>query len=1312
MMRQMSLLTAIILVGLAAAQTGVDLSQAGYLPAGTEIVELRTADARHYSNGDGTITAVIEALNPGGPNPQPFDVTTLSSGYTCFIEKMTVLWITYYSRTTGDFHVGYYTESGGTIQERGMAEWQLGSIPDNATVSSVSCSTRCFNSGYNWPTSVPLYEMTNRPSTTPNDNPGNTTLFNDAGDGVQYATYTGFANDIWLHATLNGAAPLVQSRLTGGDWFALGYSYTGSGSAYEAGFYGAWGNYAPKLRVTYTVPATHDVGVTQILAPTGTVDSGAQVTPSCIVQNYTSSSASYIVRLKVGPNGSYYNGTASVTNHPGNSSLTVTGFSPPMYANWPRNTAIAVTCSTELTGDANNNNDKATTSVQTRVRDVQPTIWYQPPTNVDSGVTVTPSVRVQNNGTVLATFNVRFWTSDGFSSTKTVTNLSANGGQDIVDFDPWTITTRGTVACTCATLLSDDMIRANDSISRNVSVAVRDVRAVAITAPVAVDSGVPVTPEATVQNLGTAAATFPVRLFVDGVPHGSDKWVNNLAPGLPPVAVTFDEWTPNRHGSFVLRCSTMLANDMVPINDTVSRTVSAMVRDVRPMRINVPAAEIDSGPPLLPNVTVENVGPNPSGPFDVRLTIGAWSDLYHLDNLAPGETARIGFHSWQPQRGTWPIELVTLLAGDANPGNDTIRSSVTVAVRDIGVGSILAPAGNVRRGTVITPRIAITNYGNQPALANAELVIKDEFGTVLHTAQARDVAVPVAGLDNLPLEPDWPATNLGRFQAVARTVYGDDMHPENDTDSTYFDVVAGSTDIGVQRIWSPAGTIDTGTTVVPTVWIYNPGELTADGDAFFTITHASETVYSATAAIVGLAPGESTEISFDGWPGPHPVGSYVGRCSVALAGDENPANDTLSRPFTVVARTNWPSGWQEVSNLPAPPSNRQVKDGGWIAGPAANGLLYAIKGNKVRDFYAYDPIADSWTRKADFGSSSSRLPGKGGAAIADGGRYIYAVKGNNSLEFYRYDVTTDSWQALREVPPGNHKIKAGADLAYVNYGDTGYVYLLKGYRNEFYRYNTVSGEWQTETRAPDRASPKYDKGSFLVGDGTGVLYVHQAKFHRLYRYDVATRAWSADTLRGMPFVSRVFNRTRQSKDGGCAAWSNGIIYALKGNNTQEYYRYFPAHDSWQELDTMPQWGRLTQRKRKVKSGADITSYEPGVIFALKGNKTNECWRWKDWPTAYSLSPQRDGIATSYLAGDYQLTITPNPLRTGFLCLTTGPLYDRATLSVFDPLGRRVLTRPLTRSSAQLDLRSLPSGVYLLRIDLGSSRFTRKLVIEH
>jgi len=55
-----------------------------------------------------------------------------------------------------------------------------------------------------------------------------------------------------------------------------------------------------------------DVGVTKIIAPTGSVDSGAAVTPACSVYNYGSAAEpSYGVSMVIGS----YRGTATLTNH-------------------------------------------------------------------------------------------------------------------------------------------------------------------------------------------------------------------------------------------------------------------------------------------------------------------------------------------------------------------------------------------------------------------------------------------------------------------------------------------------------------------------------------------------------------------------------------------------------------------------------------------------------------------------------------------------------------------------------------------------------------------------------------------------------------------------------------------------------------------------------------------------------------------------------------------------------------------------------------------------------------------------------------
>jgi hypothetical protein len=43
--------------------------------------------------------------------------------------------------------------------------------------------------------------------------------------------------------------------------------------------------------------------------------------------------------------------------------------------------------------------------------------------------------------------------------------------------------------------------------------------------------------------------------------------------------------------------------------------------------------------------------------------------------------------------------------------------------------------------------------------------------------------------------------------------------------------------------------------------------------------------------------------------------------------------------------------WSERAQMPYTPSWKNVRDGGWLAYDAGTDLVYAAKGNKVRDFY-------------------------------------------------------------------------------------------------------------------------------------------------------------------------------------------------------------------------------------------------------------------------------------------------------------------------------------------------------------------------
>jgi hypothetical protein len=141
-------------------------------------------------------------------------------------------------------------------------------------------------------------------------------------------------------------------------------------------------------------------------------------------------------------------------------------------------------------------------------------------------------------------------------------------------------------------------------------------------------------------------------------------------------------------------------------------------------------------------------------------------------------------------------------------------------------------------------------------------------------------------------------------------------------------------------------------------------------------------------------------------------------------------------------------------------------------------------------------------------------------------------------------------------------------------------------------------------------------------------------------------------------------------------------------------------------------------KKKVKAGADIAAAGT-VLYATKGNKSNEFWMYTPPAFAAAPMPGREGVEASALGVHRSsFIVSPNPAAGGFATvsftgalehLTTGPL----SLAVFDVSGRCVgVWKPLLRNgAADLDLRHLTSGVYLVRLDAAGFSATQKFVVQ-
>ncbi|MBM3313333.1 T9SS type A sorting domain-containing protein, partial [candidate division WOR-3 bacterium] len=921
------------------------------------------------------------------------------------------------------------------------------------------------------------------------------------------------------------------------------------------------------------------------------------------------------------------------------------------------------------------------------VHDVGCTRLLAPAGTLDSGANVTPACSVYNYGDVVENYQVRMRIGSlYYRSVSVVGHLP--GTATYVTFPNWNALPRGTLGVTCSTELAGDRIPANDQVSGSVTVRVRDVGCTRIIAPVdTIPFGTPVSPRAMVMNFGTVAATFTAK-FTIGAFYRDSTTITNLAPG-DSTAIAFAQWPADTAGKFAVRCSTRLPGDQVPVNDAAFDSVFVRLIDVSVMEIVVPrgGGMADSGAIVTPRCSVANYGNVRLDSLDVDLYIGPH---YFCTGRArfwpPGGRGEVVFPKpcTLAGRGWWPMRCSTKLAGDQIPANDRKRDSVFLRVRDVAAVRVLSPLGVILPGPVI-PSAEVHNYGNLREPCQVFFRINSS------PAYLDSVALPngLPFADTTLSFTSWNSSS-GAYVACCSTGLTGDMIPANDTASARF--VVGTVDVSVTAILAPVGWFDTSELQIPRAKAKNLGTApVVNVKAIFAIDSTpGNRVYLDTVTF-DLGAGAEVIATFDAWPKPYVPREYASSCYVVAPGDGNPANDTLTGRFVA---TSYPPGWQEMSPVPA--GAKAVKDGGWLTYDAGTRLIYAARGNRRPDFLSYNPLTDSWKSLTPWPpGNEAKLPGKGSAGTADGRGHVYAVKGNNSLGFWRYDAESNTWTQLKNVPlGGGKKVKGGAGIVWAHKGETGSPYLLKGYKNEFYRYDVATDSWMTLPPAPAGARPKYDKGSWLAYDGLRTIYAHKAKFHEFYGYDLEEDAWSGP-LTPMPMGGSA--GAKKAKDGSCAAFAPlGLLYAFKGGNTREFWQCELAHDGqqWSEQEMIPEGAA----RKKVKAGASLAA--TGIeLFALKGNKSNEFWRYVPGAQVSALPP-RDGVTADQAAlPEYRMLTTPNPLTSGlatvrFFVTPGAP----AALRLYDAAGRYLQSAIYNRQSATLDLRSLPAGVYLLRLE--------------
>jgi len=518
--------------------------------------------------------------------------------------------------------------------------------------------------------------------------------------------------------------------------------------------------------------------------------------------------------------------------------------------------------------------------------------------------------------------------------------------------------------------------------------------------------------------------------------------------------------------------------------------------------------------------------------------------------------------------------------------------------------------------------------------------------------------------------------------------------------------------------------------ITPEVRIQNYGTVSDSIQVFVRIRPST---YAWFTTLGGLAPGESTTVSCSTWTAV--LGSYTAVCSVAMAGDQDSTNNVASKYFIVAhwaQRPSIPEGWRR----------RKVQSGALSYAPTTK-RLYALKGKNTNEFWRFDPATGIWDTLAPMPTEPSGSKARDGCDltfdpdIGDSG-VLWALKGGGRTDFYYYDIGRDSWTSRRGVfLVDTHRVvisrlpKKGAAIVYVpGHSAMGDVFCIPGNNsNNFLRYDIAHDTWDFAPDVPvqplHRKKCKYGSDLAYNSDTDRVYVLKGSNTVEAYGYSfdpVRGDSWR-DTL---DMVSLLGPTRRTVRGGGCMTSLGGDLFALKGGNRQEFWRYHLADDSWTRMSDIPV--AMTGHRVRPKRGAALAAAE-STIFCLKGSYSYEFWEYLPsgdsyQPTLALPQPERQGVMALETRLDMSrpfLAVYPNPTRSGLVVDYNITSPARARVRVYDAAGKLVASvydGPQLRGRHTFRWSGLgprgqrpAAGVYFVKLESGDVRLAQKFVVQ-
>jgi hypothetical protein len=152
--------------------------------------------------------------------------------------------------------------------------------------------------------------------------------------------------------------------------------------------------------------------------------------------------------------------------------------------------------------------------------------------------------------------------------------------------------------------------------------------------------------------------------------------------------------------------------------------------------------------------------------------------------------------------------------------------------------------------------------------------------------------------------------------------------------------------------------------------------------------------------------------------------------------------------------------------------------------------------------------------------------------------------------------------------------------------------------NNFVNRTVAVQAWLPRADIPRGIYNKRVKAGALAFGYPYIYALKGANTNEFWRYDLMTDTWTA--MRDLPAGLK----NKRTKDGCYLTASESLVYATKGGNTREFYAYSPTRDTWTIKESLPWW----PSEKGARNGTCMV-YANGQVLLLKGNNTNEVWSY-------------------------------------------------------------------------------------------------------